>query len=205
VTSPFTPRGGTETDIPDTIVGLSFDDPFRAQEFMTASMRLASQGTIELRDAVTIVKDGTGKTYVRETIDPQPGRSAMSGAAWAGLFGLLLGGPVGWLAGAAIGAGSGVVRAKMIDLGVPDEWVEWFRGAVREDTVTVVLLLGRFDREATVTELERFEGAHLVYANVGADLIGRIRLALDDDNPAVVAEAAVDVEVPDVGALDGNS
>jgi uncharacterized membrane protein len=131
VTSPFTPRGGTETDTPDTIVGLSFDDPFRAQEFMTASMRLASQGTIELRDAVTIVKDGTGKTYVRETIDPQPGRSAMSGAAWAGLFGLLLGGPVGWLAGAAIGAGSGVVRAKMIDLGVPDEWVEWFRGAVR--------------------------------------------------------------------------
>jgi uncharacterized membrane protein len=171
---------------------------------MTASMRLASQGTIELRDAVTIVKDGTGKTYVRETIDPQPGRSAMSGAAWAGLFGLLLGGPVGWLAGAAIGAGTGVVRAKMIDLGVPDEWVEWFRSAVRDDTITVVLLLGRFDREATVAELERFEGAHLVYANVGPDLIGRIRLALDDESgdPAVAAgtDAETDAETDDDGA-----
>jgi hypothetical protein len=50
--------------------------------------------------------------------------------------------------------------------------------------VTVVLLLGRFDRDATVSELERFEGARLVYANVGPDLIGRIRLALDDsENP----------------------
>jgi uncharacterized membrane protein len=47
------------------------------------------------------------------------------------LFGLILGGPVGWLAGTAIGAGTGVVRAKMIDLGVPDEWVQWFRDAVQ--------------------------------------------------------------------------
>lgn len=196
MTSPFT-AGGPQTDTPDTIFGISFGDAFRAQEFLTASLRLASVGTIELRDAVTIVKDENGKTFVRETIDPQPGASALSGATWAGLFGLLLGGPVGWLAGAAIGAGTGVVRAKMIDLGVPDEWVQWFRDAVQPDTVTVVLLLGRFDRDATMSELERFEGGHLVYANVGPDLIGRIRQALDDSEGAgaapvddvVVAEA----------------
>jgi len=186
MTAPFSGgRGGREqTETPDTIVGISFDDAFRAQEFLTASLRLATQNAIELRDAVTIIKDTTGKTVVRETIDPQPGMSALSGATWAGLVGLLLGGPVGWLAGAAIGAGSGVVRAKMVDLGVPDEWVRWFREAVQPETVTVVLLLGRFDRDATMTELERFAGGHLVYANVGPDLIGRIRLALDDETPA---------------------
>src|SRR5687768_15871629 len=103
MTSPFSAgRGGREqSDSPDTIVGISFTDAFRAQEFLTASLRLATQTTIELRDAVTIIKDATGKTYVRETIDPQVGMSALSGATWAGLFGLLLGGPVGWLAGAA--------------------------------------------------------------------------------------------------------
>lgn len=180
MTSPMSPRAQDQSDAPDTIVGISFDDAFRAQEFLTASLRLASQKTIELRDAVTIVKDATGKTYVRETIDPSAGMSALSGATWAGLFGLLLGGPVGWLAGAAIGAGTGVVRAKIVDLGVPDDWVDWFRESVQPETVTVVLLLGRFDREATMTELERFAGGHLVYANVGPDLIGRIRLALDD-------------------------
>ena len=121
-----------------------------------------------------------GKTVVRETIDPQAGMSALSGATWAGLFGLILGGPVGWLAGAAIGAGTGVVRAKIVDLGIPDEWVSWFREAVQPATVTVILLLGRYDRDAMLSELERFEGGHLVYANVGPDVIGRIRLALDD-------------------------
>jgi uncharacterized membrane protein len=184
MTSPFTAgRGREPSDTPDTIVGISFDDAFRAQEFLTASLRLAAQNSIELRDAVTIVKDATGKTFVRETIDPPMGMSALSGATWAGLFGLLLGGPVGWLAGAALGAGTGAVRAKMIDLGVPDEWVRWFRDAVQPETVTVVLLLGRFDRDVTMSELERFAGGHLVYANVGPDLIGRIRLALDDATP----------------------
>ena len=188
MTTPFTKHGAQKSEAPDTIVGISFGDAFRAQEYLTASLRLASQGTIELRDAVTIVKDASGKTFVRETIDPQPGVSALSGATWAGLFGLLLGGPVGWLAGAAIGAGTGVVRAKLIDLGIPDEWVAWFREAVQPETVTIVLLLGRYDRDAMVTELERFEGAHLVYANVGPDVIGRIRIALDDTRVTDAAE-----------------
>src|SRR5690606_1797638 len=55
------------TDTPDTIVGISFDDAFRSQEFLTASYRLASQGQMELRDAVLIAKDADGKTVVRET------------------------------------------------------------------------------------------------------------------------------------------
>ena len=62
----------------------------------------------------------------------------MSGALWTGLFGLLLGGPVGWIAGAAIGAGAGAVTAKVVDLGISDEWVAWFREAVQPGTATVV-------------------------------------------------------------------
>jgi uncharacterized membrane protein len=171
------------TDLPashDTIVGISFDDAFRAQELLTAASRLASKGVLQMLDAVTIIKDQTGKTYVRETIDPSPVQSALSGSVWAGLFGLILGGPVGWIAGAAIGAGAGAARAKIVDLGVPDEWVGWFREAVQPGTVTLVLLLGTFDREAAFTELERFSGGHLVHANLEPDAIARIRRALDD-------------------------
>jgi uncharacterized membrane protein len=169
-----------QSSVHDTIVGISFDDAFRAQELMTAAFRLASKGQAQVLDAVTIVKDQNGKTFVKETIDPSPGVSALSGGMWAGLFGLLLGGPVGWLAGAAIGAGAGAARAKIVDLGVPDEWVAWFREAVQPGTVTLVLLLGQFDREATFTELARFGGGHLVHANLEPDAIARIRRALDD-------------------------
>ena len=92
--------------------------------------------------------------------------------------------PSGWLAGAAIGAGAGAARAKIVDLGVPDEWVAWFRETVQPGTVTLVLLLGRFDREATFAELERFSGGHLVHANLEPDAIARIRIALDDQQRA---------------------
>ena len=67
---------------------------------------------------------------VHETVDLQAGRTALSGAMWTGLLGLLVGGPVGWIAGMGIGAASGAITAKVVDLGVPDEWVEWFRAAV---------------------------------------------------------------------------
>src|SRR5437588_5622591 len=99
---------------PQTLVGISFPDIFRAQEFLTAATGLAARQKLELKDAVIVVKDNEGKTVVRETIDPQPGRTALSGAVWTGLLGLIVGGPVGWAAGAAIGAGAGAVTAKVV-------------------------------------------------------------------------------------------
>src|SRR4051812_30992664 len=101
---------------PQTLVGISFDDIFRAQEFLTAATGLAAHERLVLEDAVIVVKDANGHTAVHETKDPQPGRTALSGAVWAGLYGLLLGGPVGWLAGAALGAGAGAVTAKVVDI-----------------------------------------------------------------------------------------
>jgi uncharacterized membrane protein len=179
---------------PETLVGVSFGDAFRAQEFLTAATRLASNGRLRLRDAVFIVKDDEGRTHVRETIDPQPGSTALSGALWAGLFGLLLGGPVGWVAGAAIGAGTGAATAKVVDLGIPDEWVDWFREAVQPGTSTLALLVTELDRDALAAELERFQGAHLVYANLAPDVIGRFREALGEAT-AEVAPGAPDEPV----------
>jgi uncharacterized membrane protein len=165
-------------DAEQTLVGISFGDAFRAQEFLSATARLASNDRLKLRDAVFITKNAEGQTHVRETTDPGPGRSALSGAMWAGLFGLLLGGPVGWLAGAAVGAGTGAVAAKVIDHGVPDEWVAWFRDAVQPNTTTLVLLVADLQRDALVEELERFSGASLVYANLDPGTLDRIRTAL---------------------------
>lgn len=173
-----------QPDIPQTLVGISFENPFRAQEFIVAASALAAAGKLKLKDAVTIVKDDSGKTVVHETIDPAPARSALSGAVWAGLFGLILGGPVGWIAGLAVGAGAGALTAKVMDLGVPDEWVSWFRDAVQPGTSTVALLVEGLDRDALVAEAARFMGAKLVYANLDEATIERIRGAFANDVPA---------------------
>ena len=165
--------------IPQTLVGISFPDVFRAQEFLTAVTRLKANGSLVLEDAVVVVKDDDGKTVVRETIDPQPGRSALSGGMWTGLFGLLLGGPVGWAAGAAIGAGAGALTAKIVDLGISDEWVAWFREAVKPGTATVAVLASEIVEDHLVTEVKRFAGSELVYANFDAEMIRRIQDALE--------------------------
>jgi uncharacterized membrane protein len=167
------------TKIPQTLVGISFDDVFRAQEFLTAAKGLAAKGDLTLRDAVLVMKNDEGQTMVHETIDPQPGRTALSGAIWAGLFGLILGGPVGWVAGLAVGAGTGAVAAKVIDLGISDEWVAWFRETVEPGTVTVALLVEELNRDALVKEAARFTGAELVYANLDDATIKRVEAALE--------------------------
>jgi uncharacterized membrane protein len=167
-------------DSPQTLVGISFGDAFRAQEFLTAAQRLASNGRMQLKDAVFVLKREDGATVVRETLDPQPGRTAISGAVWASLLGLLLGGPVGWLAGGAIGAAGGAAAAKLMDLGIPDDWVDWFRDEVEPGTTTLALLVTDLYRDSLVQELERFSGATLVYANLEPYWLDRIREALGE-------------------------
>ncbi len=184
-----------DDDTIETLVGISFDDMYRAQEFLTAATRLGANKRLVLKDAVIVAKNESGHAVVRETIDPQPARSAVSGAVWTGLLGLLLGGPIGWIAGTAVGAGAGAVTAKVLDLGIPDEWVAWFRDAVLPGTATVALLVTELDREALIAEVERFSGARLVYANLDDLTLDRIRKALGEVVLGPVA-AALPAEPP---------
>lgn len=165
---------------PDTIIGISFDDVYRAQEFLTAVTRLNARGDLRLLDAVIVNKQADGRTRVRETVDLQPGRAALSGAVWTGLLGLIIGGPVGWIAGMSVGAGAGALAAKVVDTGIPDDWVDWFRQAVAPDTYTVVVLASDVLIEPLVGESRRFEGGHLVYANLDRAVLERIETALGD-------------------------
>ena len=160
------------------LVGVSLPDALRAQEFLTAATGLAVKGSLKLRDAVLVTKDANGATAVRETIDPQPGRTALSSGVWIGLLGLMFGGPVGWLVGGAVGAGIGAGAAKVIDLGVPDEWVQWFRESVLPGTTTVVLLLENLDVGALAVELERFPFARLVHTTLPEYSLRRLEEAL---------------------------
>jgi len=171
------------------LVGVSLPDALRAQEFLTAATGLAVKGSLKLRDAVIVSKDAAGNSAVRETIDPQPGRTALSSGVWCGLLGLMFGGPVGWLVGGAVGAGIGAGAAKVIDLGVPDEWVQWFRESVQPSTTTVVLLLENLDVGALATELQRFPFARLVHTTLPEYSLRRLEDALGQAPTTETADA----------------
>jgi uncharacterized membrane protein len=160
------------------LVGVALPDALRAQEFLLAATGLSGRGALKLRDAVVVTKTPEGRTAVHETVDPQPGRSALSSGVWTSLLGLLFGGPVGWLVGGAVGAGVGAVTAKVVDLGIPDEWVKWFREAVEPNTTTVVLLLENLDVGALANELARFPFARLVHTTLPEGSLSRLEQAL---------------------------
>lgn len=204
---------GPEAARADTIIGVSFDDVYRSQEFLTAITRLNANAEIGLLDAVVVTKGDDGRTRVRETVDLSPGRAAVSGAVWTGLLGLIIGGPVGWIAGLGFGAGAGAVAAKVVDLGIPDAWVEWFREVVEPGTFTIVMLANRIDVDALIEEVSRFEGGHLVYANLDDAGVLRLEHALGEigiealgGGAATISEStesdSIDLELDDPGRAD---
>jgi uncharacterized membrane protein len=173
---------------PSRLAAISFDDDLRAVEFMTAVTRLARDKRLSLHDAVFVVKRDDGKTYVRETKDLQPSSTAIGAGLWSGLFGLLLGGPVGMLVAGGIGAGAGAVTAKVVDVGVTDDFVAQLREMVRPGTTTVAVLADHVDTEAVLAELHRFEGARYVAGNLPLEAIQAVRDALGD--PASISGAS---------------
>ena len=161
------------------IIGVSFDRLVMAQQFLLAMGGLRDSGSLELQDAVVVNKDDAGSVKVVETMDPTPGRAALTGAMWTSLLGLLVGGPVGWVAGLGIGAATGAVTAKVVDLGIPDEWVAWFRDAVEPGTSTVVILADHVHVPALADEARRFAGAELLYTSMPDDAYEQLAEAFE--------------------------
>jgi uncharacterized membrane protein len=151
---------------PEALFGISFNDAFRAEEYLLALRGLASRGDLVLSDAVVVYKAEDGSVKVRETTDLQPSGAAVKGALWTGLLGLLVAGPLGWIAGLGIGAGAGAITAKVVDIGIPDEWVNWFKDAVHPHTSTVIALATEVNLTALYHEAQRFAGAQLVHTTL---------------------------------------
>jgi uncharacterized membrane protein len=166
---------------------LAFDSALKAQEFMTAVLRLQQDGKILVQDAVFVGKDEEGRTSVLETTDPGPGASAFSSGMWGMLFGALLAVPI---AGLAVGAATGALAAKLIDTGVPDEFVQQVRESVAPGSTALALLVSHINREAVLAELERFKGATLLSSDLSQEAVDAVNQALSEAGPAATDEPA---------------
>jgi uncharacterized membrane protein len=180
----------------EVLVAISFPDQYRANEFLTAAARLVSQHKLVARDAVFVVKDDDGKTHVRETRDLQAGPTAATTGLWSAFIGALLAGPVGLVVAGAIGAGAGALAAKIVDLGIPDEWVNWLKEAAEPGHTVLAILVHDVDRDALAAELERFHGARLLYGNLPPAVLTRFREALGEQADTTADPAATPTEPP---------
>lgn len=157
---------------------LAFDDPLRAQELLFACTRMQRDGTVGLTDAVFVQRDAeTGKVRVEETVDPTPGRSAVEGGFWGLLIGTLVLGPLGGLAVGAVAAGGSALAGKLIDLGVPQTFLDEVERVIPPGTTALVLQTSHLDAAAWQAELARFPDARPLSVDLPPD--AQARLAAD--------------------------
>ncbi len=89
-----------------------------------------------------------------------------------------------------IGAGAGAVTAKLVDVGVTDDFVAQLREMVQPGTTTVAVLADDVDVEAVLAELNRFAGARYVAGNLPLAGIQAVRDALLGDTGGRTTSAA---------------
>ena len=138
------------------VLAVVFAKATRADEALLTLVHLGQEGAIEIADAVVVAKTADGRTHVRQTVDPTPGRAAMGGAWLGTLVGLLFGGPLG---GAVAGAAGAALYAKLVDIGLDDGWVKQMAEWLDPGTSALLLLLNDDGvRAEVIEELQRFDG-----------------------------------------------
>jgi uncharacterized membrane protein len=145
-----------------SIVIVTFEDMTSANQVLAELKQLQKDKTIELADAVTVVKDETGEIKVSETTDFSRRRGAVTGGAIGLVIGIVVGGP---LVALLLGAGAGSLLAKKIDLGVSKDKIQAVSDSMNNSSSAIFLqvkqvkdngILGALMREhdGTVHEIE---------------------------------------------------
>jgi uncharacterized membrane protein len=99
---------------------IEFPTEEKAEGVRELLLAMEKEYLIELGDAVVAVKDVNGRVKLSQLL-PSVEESAVSGTLWGSLIGLLFMMPP---AGAAFGAGSGAIAARLTDLGISDDFMK---------------------------------------------------------------------------------
>ncbi|MBN2621938.1 MAG: DUF1269 domain-containing protein [Acidimicrobiales bacterium] len=171
------PTEGSEQDGQQILV-VALDKPGRASELLLTLSNLATEGKVQMHDAVIVSKDDEGRSHTVQTVDVTPARGALAGAWWGMLGGLLIAGPA-FLAGAVGGAAAGALYGKLVDRGLDDAWIKDMAGWVEPGRSALLLLVDAGFDDAVLTELRRFEGiGHVAYTTLPPDTKAEIEQAL---------------------------
>jgi len=159
------------------VVGFT-GDSFRAGEALHKLCEMNRDWIVDLKDAVAVYRDHTGKLYVDDSYQMTRGEEAGVGAIWGAMIGALIAIP--FTAGASVAATAGALAATALgggvlgatsgafdaavwkeEFGVPEEFVKTTSGMIQPRDSAVFALLDTVDAEKVANEFRGYGGTVL--------------------------------------------
>jgi uncharacterized membrane protein len=153
-------------------------DMYRASEVLNELLELNDDWVVDLHDAVAVYRDYNGKLRVDQSYQMTTGE----GAAWGGLWGLLIGATLaipftagasaaaaagaiaaGAAGGTAIGAGAGAIDASSWkdEFGIPDDFVRQVSTMVQPGDSSIYAILRVGDPDVVADQFRGYGGTIL--------------------------------------------
>ena len=159
------------------VVGFT-GDSFRAGEALHKLCEMNRDWIVDLKDAVAVYRDHTGKLYVDDSYQMTRSEEAGVGAIWGAMIGALIAIPL--TAGASVAATAGALAATTLgggvlgatggafdatlwkdEFGIPDEFVKTAGGMIQPRDSAVFALLDTVDAEDVANEFRGYGGTVL--------------------------------------------
>jgi uncharacterized membrane protein len=172
-------------------------DMYRASEVLNELSALDFDWTVDLRDAVAVYRDYSGKLRVDQSYQMTTGEGAAWGGLWGSLIGLTLAIPVavvagpaapvaagalavGTLGGTAVGAASGAIDADWWkdSYGIPEDFVKEVGEMVQPGDSAIYALLHSVD-PTYVAEQFRGYGGTVLWSTLTYEQDKKIEAVLD--------------------------
>jgi uncharacterized membrane protein len=136
------------------LIVLTFDDTEQAGQAFEALKKAQSGGHLKIDDAAVIVKRESGKVEIKNQMDT----GVKWGAVGGGMLGLILASVFFPLAGLAVGALSGALIGKSLDMGVDKKFVKDVTETLKPGS-SALFVIGSGDNQAVVVgALRPFQG-----------------------------------------------
>ena len=159
------------------MIVVAFDDEYRAEDVQNTLKQLEGKAIVDLKSAAVVTRDASGQVQIKETSDFDARQGAIGGAVAGGVLSLLGG---GLLKGVVLGAAGGAVAAKVIDLGLDDDFLEEIGDNLATSSSAVVALVDFDHVDQAMEELEQFEGGTILHHTLSADVYEKLSEAVED-------------------------
>jgi uncharacterized membrane protein len=165
------------------LVAVSYPDVYRAGEVCAALQRLQKEFLIDMEDAAYVTREQDGKIKLHQTqpvVGMAAGFGASRGSIWGALIGLLFMQPLlGMAAGAALGAASGALTGKMVDYGIPDQFMKDLAGKLQPGTSMLFVLFRKVTWEKILPHISQYGGT-VMHSSLTPEAEAQLQSALSE-------------------------